>query len=223
MSTAIANQLFLAYMGRPADAQWRESTASLLNGGQPSVALQTAFYNAAVAEGVFALTDSASSLVNKIFLQTFGFGATTYEQTAWAGLVSNGTLSKETLAWTIFKSYLGATNIPDAYKLPAQSKLIAIDSYTNQLTNDGTANAALSQGGTAAAAARAQISTVTSASTAAAFVSNVAANVSSSSVAAGSTFTLTTGLDNFSGTTGNDRFDGSLTSTGVAVIGSSDT
>jgi hypothetical protein len=27
--------------------------------------------------------------------------------------------------WTIFKSYLGATNVPDAYKVPAQSKIIA--------------------------------------------------------------------------------------------------
>ena len=77
MSTSIANQLFLAYMGRPADASWRDSTANVLNGGQPSVALQTAFYNAAVAEGVFAATDSNSSLVNKIFMQTFGFAAST--------------------------------------------------------------------------------------------------------------------------------------------------
>jgi hypothetical protein len=113
MSTAIANQMFLAFLGRPADAAWLSSTAALLNGNQPSTALQGAFYNAAISEGVFSATDSTSALVNKIFLQTFGFGANTYEQTAWSNLVANGAVTKETLAWTIFKSYLGATNVPD--------------------------------------------------------------------------------------------------------------
>ena len=42
MSTAIANQLFLAYLGRPADSAWQSSTASLLNGSAPSAALQGA-------------------------------------------------------------------------------------------------------------------------------------------------------------------------------------
>ena len=121
MSTAIANQLFLAYLGRPADAAWRTSTANLLNGSQPSVALQGAFYNAAVAEGVFSATDSSSTLVNKIFLQTFGFAASTFEQIAWSNLITNGTVTKEALAWTIFVSYLGAANVPDSYKVPAQS------------------------------------------------------------------------------------------------------
>ena len=209
MSTAIANQLFLAYLGRPADVAWRTSTANLLNGSQPSAALQGAFYNAAVSEGVFSATDSSSTLVNKIFLQTFGFAASTFEQSAWSSLVSNGTVSKETLAWTIFTSYLGATNVPDAYKLPAQSKLIAVEAYVSQLQSDSAANLALSQG-TSSAAARASISTVTSQSTAATFVTGVAATVASNSAVAGQSFTLTTGSNTFTGSTGNDNFDGSL-------------
>ena len=32
-------------------------------------------------------------------------------------------------AWTIFKSYLGANNVPDAFKLPAQSKIVAFKAY----------------------------------------------------------------------------------------------
>jgi len=212
MSTAIANQLFLAYMGRPADAAWRASTASVLNSNQPSAALQTAFYNAAVSEGVFSSTDTLSSLVNKIFLQTFGFAATTFEQTAWA----NSGVSKEAMAWTIFVSYLGATNVPDMYKLPTQSKLMSVDAYTNQLQNDGAANAALSQGGSAATSARAQISGVTSQATAATFITNVASNVATSSVSSGSTFTLTTGVDNLSGTSNNDTFNGVIANVAAA-------
>ena len=210
MSTAIANQLFLVYLGRPADTAWRTSTAELLNGNQPSVALQTAFYNASISEGVFSATDSSSMLVNKIFLQTFGFAASTFEQTAWGNLVTNGTITKETLAWTIFKSYLGATNVPDTYKIPAQSKLIAIDAYTNQLMNDGSANLALSMGGGAATLARSYAAGVTTQASAAAAVSGVAASVASlASAQTGSTFTLTTGADNFTGTGLNDTFNAS--------------
>jgi len=216
MSTAIANQLFLAYLGRPADSAWQSSTASLLNGSAPSAALQGAFYNAAVAEGVFSATDSNSTLVNKIFLQTFGFAASTFEQTAWSNLVDTGVISKATLAWTIFSSYMGATNVPAAYQQPAQSKLIAIQAYTAQLLNDGTANLALSQGGTAATSARTSIATVTTAAQAATYVTGIAANVASSAVTAGQTFTLTTGVDvsgtlestsKSTSTAGNDTFN----------------
>jgi hypothetical protein len=161
MSVAIANQLFLAYLGRPADAQWRSATANLLNGNQPSVALQTSFYNAAVAEGVFSTTDSNSTLVNKIFLQTFGFAASSFEQTAWGNLISNGTISIATAAWTIFSSYLGASNVPAAYQQPAQSKLIALGAYTDQLANDSASNLALSQGGGASTIARSFVTAVT--------------------------------------------------------------
>jgi len=218
MSTAIANQLFLAYMGRPADAAWRASTATVLNSNQPSAALQTAFYNAALSEGVFSASDTMSSLVNKIFLQTFGFAANTYEQTQWA----NSGVSKEAMAWTIFVSYLGATNVPDVYKLPTQSKLMSIDAYTNQLQNDGVANAALSQGGTAAASARALITGVTSQATAATFITNVASNVSTSATAAsiaGTNFTLLTSIDGISGTSNDDTISGLIGASGTYNVG----
>jgi autotransporter-associated beta strand protein len=96
MSIAIANQMFLAYLGRPGDATWRASTATVLNGAPPSVALQNAMYSAAVLDGVFSLTDSSSQLVNKIFLNlglNNGAGATSFEQNAWAQYINNGTLT----------------------------------------------------------------------------------------------------------------------------------
>jgi S-layer protein len=213
MSNAIANQLFLAYLGRPADTQWRNSTGNLLNGAAPSAALQTAFYNAAVSDGVFAATDSPSALVNKIFNQLFGFGASTFEQNAWGNLITTGVISAQSAAWTIFSSYLGATNVPDAYKVPAQSKLIAADAYVTQLGNDAAANAALSQaGGAAAASARTFLTGITTQAQAATAVTNIATTVSSVGTSTtGSTFTLTTGSDtgaSFLGGTGNDSFIG---------------
>jgi hypothetical protein len=162
MSAAIAQQLALVFMGRTLDSQWASATANLLNGGQPSVALQTAFYDAAVAEGVFNTTDSPSVLVNDIFQNVFGFAASTFEQTAWGNLITNGTLTKQTAAWTIFKSYLGATNVPDAYKLPAQSKLVAMNAYSAELLKNGAANLALAGGGEAATSARTYVSNVNS-------------------------------------------------------------
>jgi hypothetical protein len=38
-------------------------------------------------------------------------------------------------AWTIFKSYLGATNIPDVHKISAQSKLISSKQYIKSIIN----------------------------------------------------------------------------------------
>lgn len=210
MSNAIANQLFLAYLGRPADTQWRNTTGTLLNGAAPSVALQTAFYNAAVADGVFATTDSPSVLVNKIFNQLFGFNASTFEQTQWGNLITTGVISAQSAAWTIFSSYLGATNVPDSYKIPAQSKLVAADAYVTQLTNDAAANAALSQAGSAAAtSARTFLSTITTQAQAATAVTNIATTVSSvgSGSTTGSTFTLTSGTNTFTGTSSGDTFN----------------
>jgi len=211
MSQAIADQLFLAYMGRAADTQWRSNTTNVVTaqGGNPSVALQQAFYKVAVAEGVFSATDSPSVLVNKIFLQTFGFAASTFEQTAWGNLISNGTMSAETAAWTIFASYLGATNVPAAYQLPVQSKLVAMNAFSNALT-DATINAAYSQTNSASATAgRTWLSAVTSQATAGTAITGVAATVAGLSVSNGSAFTLTTATDSgaaFTGTAGNDTY-----------------
>jgi len=218
MSVAIAQQLALVFMGRNLDSQWASSTANLLNGGQPSVALQTAFYNAAVSEGVFHTNDSPSVLVNEIFLNIFGFSASSFEQTAWGNLITNGTLTKETAAWTIFKSYLGATNVPDAYKLPAQSKLVAMNSYSEQLLKDGAANLALASGGTAATSARAYVSGVTSQTSAATAISTVEATVHALTVVVGQTFTLTAGIDTITGTSGNDTFTGSGQDSGLSQL-----
>jgi len=215
MSQAIADQLFLAYMGRAADTQWRSNTTNVVTaqGGNPSVALQQAFYATALSEGVFAATDSPSVLVNKIFLQTFGFAASTFEQTAWGNLISNGTITSATAAWTIFASYLGATNVPAAYQLPVQSKLVAMNAYSNALT-DSAINAAYSQINSASTlSGRTWLNGVTSQATAGTAITGVAATVAALTVASGSNFTFTTGVDSLTGTSGNDTFTADNTGT----------
>jgi hypothetical protein len=233
MSKDIANQLFLAYTGRPANTEWRSATADLLNGAAPPLDLQKAFYNAAVADGRFTLIDTPASTINKIFQNVFGFSASTFEQNAWATLIINGTITLETAAWTIFSSYLGATNVPAAYQAPAQAKLVALDAYTNQLANDPTANLALSiLGGAASTAARNFVSTVNTQSDAAVAVSNVVATVSTvittapttkATTAAAATpaapvFEFTAFADSFTGTESADTYKGT-----TATVQSTDT
>jgi hypothetical protein len=209
MSKAVANQLFVAYLGRPADLAWQSSTTAVTDAMKdaPSAALQTAFYNAAVADGRFSASDSSSTLVNKIFLNTFGFAASAFEQTAWSNLVANGTVTTAGLAWTIFSSYLGATNVPASYQLPAQSKLVAAEAFTAALTS--TANAAYSQIGSAASATgRAYLDAVVSQATAATAITNVATTIAGTTSSTGTTFTLTTGVDSITGTSGDDTISG---------------
>jgi len=209
MSTAIANQLYLAYLGRPADTAWRAATAAAIDPNVgPSAALQSAFYNASVVDGVFSLTDSSSSLVNKIFLNIFGFAASTFEQNAWATLIDQGAITAPTAAWTIFVSYLGATNVPAAYQQPTQSKLIAMEAFTAQLANDSAANVALTSLGSAAAtSARSFITGVTSQATGASAIAGIVSTVANVGTAVnGTTFALTTSVDSLTGTLNNDAF-----------------
>lgn len=154
MSKAVANQMFVTFLGRPVDAQWLSSTGDLLGamGDQPTLPLQKAFFNAAVAEGVFATLDIPSTLVNKIFLNVFGFAASTAETKAWGDLITSGAIAKEAAPWTIFASYMGATNVPDSYKLPAQFRLAQAEAHTSGLSSAD--NLKLSNGGEVATQAR---------------------------------------------------------------------
>lgn len=136
MSLSVADQLFLTYLGRPADPAWRGTTGGLISaqGGQPALALQSTFYDLALAEGRFKVTDTPGSLVNKIFLQVFGSPATGFEQEAWGNLIRSGAIPREAAAWTIFKSYLGKeqSNLA-AYQAPARSRLYALEEFSKAL------------------------------------------------------------------------------------------
>lgn len=205
MTQAVADQLFLSYMGRAADTQWRNSTSALTTsmGDQPTKALKDAFYTLAVSEGVYATADSPSNLVNKFFLNTFGFAARTDEQTFWGNLVANGTYSAGEMVWQMFSSYANNTSVlPTTYVVPMQSKLVALAAYSDSLAANPTQNAAYSQlNTTASASGRSFLAAVTNQATAATAVTSAPASVAAFTVASsGSAFTLTTGVDNTTAT-----------------------
>ena len=159
MSRAIANQLFVAFLGRPVDSQWLSATGNMITnapGVQTTLGLHQVLYSIAVSEGVYVPGDTAAVYVSKIFKNVFGFAATTQEQTAWASLITNRTISTEAAPWVIFSSYLGSATVPQTYKFAAQYRLVRADTYTTGLT--AADNLALASTSAGIATARNQLS-----------------------------------------------------------------
>lgn len=90
-----------------------------------------------------------------------------------------GILAKEQLPWGMFVGYLGSTTVPDAYRVPCQCKLLAVDAYTNELLNNSSSNIAMISSPEAFAAARNYVAGVNNIPTAAYAILNVAASVAS--------------------------------------------
>lgn len=130
---AIADQLSVVYLGRGVSASWRDATSDLVADGASPDMLK-AFFSAAIVDRAFSASDSIQTIVNKTFLNIFGVNATFFEQNAWANTVNIGATTKEELPWAMFNSYLGANNVPDNYKIPAQSRIIAANAFTNLAT-----------------------------------------------------------------------------------------
>jgi hypothetical protein len=70
-------------------------------------------------------------------------------------LVDQGVVQRSALPWTIFTSYLGATNVPSSYQIPAQSRIIAVSAFTNEVDTPVERAALSGLGGTRASEARA--------------------------------------------------------------------
>lgn len=152
IGVAIANQLAVVYLGRGISFDWRNATASVVGSGAPGAILE-AFFEAGIRDGAFSAADGAADLVEKTFLNIFGVSASAFERTAWAQAVESGAVARPFLPWVIFNSYLGATNVPAAYQIPAQSRIVAVDAFTNAI--QGTVESTLGgPGGLGAVAAR---------------------------------------------------------------------
>jgi hypothetical protein len=175
IGVSIADQLSVVYFGRGISFDWRNLTATVVSNG-PSNAILDAFYSTALKDGAFSDVDSLQSIANKTFLNIFGTPALTFEQDAWAMAVSSGSVSRSALPWVMFVSYLGATNVPSTYQVPAQSRIVAVNAFTNEL--QGTAEKSLGAiGGSAAELGRVWLSSIRLQSDAAAKVSSAAADV----------------------------------------------
>jgi hypothetical protein len=172
---SIADQLSVVYFGRGVSFDWRNLNATEVANG-PSAAMLDTFYSNALKDGTFSNLDSLQSIANKTFLNIFGVPALTFEQDAWAMAVSSGLVTQSALPWVMFVSYLGATNVPSTYQVPAQSRIVAVNAFTNEL--QGTAENKLGTiGGSAADLGRLWLSSIRLQSDAAAKVSSAAADV----------------------------------------------
>ena len=175
IGVSIADQLSVVYFGRGVSFDWRNLTATVVANG-PSGALLDAFYSTALNDGAFSSVDSLQSVANKTFLNIFGTPALTFEQDAWAMAVSAGVVTRSALPWVMFVSYLGATNVPSTYQVPAQSRIVAVNAFTNAL--QGAAENTLGTiGGSAADLGRVWLSSIRLQGDAAAKVSSAAADV----------------------------------------------
>lgn len=168
---AIADQLSVVYLGRGISYDWRNAMADVVASGASADVLKS-FHSAAVADRAFAATDSAQTIVNKTFQNIFGVDASSFEQNAWAATVSAGAVTREALPWAMFNSYLGATNVPDSYKIPAQSRIIAVNAFTNQV-NGGAESNLTAVGGASAEAARDWLKSIRTQADAAAKIASV--------------------------------------------------
>ncbi|WP_353213357.1 hypothetical protein [Rhodovarius sp.] len=99
--------------------------------------------------------------------------------------------------------------MPDTYKIPAQSKLLVMNAYSEQLLKDGSANLALAGGSpTAAMTALSFLDSVTNQATAAIAIANVEAAVHSLTIVPGQNYYLSVGIDTVTGTANNDTIYG---------------
>ncbi len=175
IGVSIADQLSVVYFGRGISFDWRNLTATVVANG-PSTAILDAFYSTALKDGAFSNVDSLQSIANKTFLNIFGVPALTFEQDAWAMAVSSGLVTRPALPWVMFVSYLGATNVPSTYQVPAQSRIVAVNAFTNEYQGNAENNLG-TIGGSAADLGRVWLSSIRLQGDAAAKVSSAAADV----------------------------------------------
>jgi hypothetical protein len=214
---SVAQQLYVAYFGRPADPTGLANVeAALAAAGAPTTAagLSAAYStNAGVkslidsfgssAESAALYTGTTTQFVNAIYHDLFNRGADVAGLNFWVTAIDNGTLTMAHAA----QSILAGASTSDAAIVTA--KVTAAGNFTTAL-NTGDALAAYS-GDTAAAAARALLSTVTATTDQTAFEANITTTINTIVQGPSTTTALTTGIDTLVGGAGNDIFTGVVT------------
>jgi len=133
----------------------------------------------AIQDGAFASNDSSKDIVVNTFNNIMGFLPSVFEQTAWAKYIDNGTLTKANAPWIIFQSYLGATNVPDVYKLPTQARFVAAQTFSDYAFLDTNQAGLASLNSVYANAARKWLAPVDSVSHAASKMQTMIADIES--------------------------------------------
>lgn len=207
---AFLNEAYLAYFGRPVD-----TTGSIFFANKTEAEVQAAFAASNESQALYGTTVDAN-FINKIYLNVIGRDAEPNGITYWLGQIANGTVTQAGAALAILND---AQLTPDATTV--NNKLAASTLFSASL--DTTAEIIGYSGTTAAASARAFLTSVTAAAATQAEVdAAIVTVVAGGDANVGSTFTLTTGVDSgstFTGASGNDTFNATpfVTTAGVSV------
>jgi hypothetical protein len=179
VASAIATQISVVYLGRPADKTLLLDLKTALGIEQPSAAVLNLIAAKAIQDGAFSASNSSKDIVVNTFNNIMGFLPSAYEQTEWAKYIDNGTLTKANAPWIIFQSYLGANNVPDVYKLPTQARFVAAQTFSDYAFLDTQQAGLASLNSIYANAARKWLSPVDSVSHAASKMQTIIADVES--------------------------------------------
>ncbi len=179
VASAIATQISVVYLGRPADKTLLLDLKTALGNEQPSAAVLRLIAAKAIQDGAFSASNSSKDIVVNTFNNIMGFLPSAYEQTEWAKYIDNGTLTKANAPWIIFQSYLGANNVPDIYKLPTQARFVAAQTFSDYAYLDTQQAGLASLNSIYANAARKWLSPVDSVSHAASKMQTIIADVES--------------------------------------------
>ncbi len=179
VASAIATQMSVVYLGRPADKTLLLDLKTSLGNDQPSAAVLNLFAAKAIQDGAFSANDSSKDIVVNTFNNIMDFLPSAFEQTAWANYIDDGTLTKANAPWIIFQSYLGANNVPDVYKLPTQARFVAAQTFSDYAFLDTNQAGLASLNSIYANAARKWLSPVDSVSHAASKMQTMIADIES--------------------------------------------
>ena len=232
--SALVQDLYVAYFGRPADyygLQNFEAALAAANAPTDPAGLATAYStNTAVKSLIDSFGTSAEStalygsgstesFVNAIFENLFNRPAAVSGLTFWVNAINSGSVTKGDAALAILAgAFNNSTTQGKADQTLIDNKIAVATNFTTDLGNSSTQIVAYS-GATAAQDARLMLAGVTGSTDPTTF--NVQTTINN--IVAGSTsntYNLTTGVDTITGGPGNNTFNAVLDNTaGVAAGG----
>jgi hypothetical protein len=197
-------EIYIAYYGRPADPAGLQYWAGQLAANRGNLAsIINAFGTSAESTALYAGA-SNSAKVTAIYQQIFNRAPDSAGLTFYTNALTAGTMTAASIALNVAD---GATGVDATY---LANKMTVAQAFSDALTTDSAANLAYT-GTTAATAARALITGVTTS----AATTNVASTISTIKTGgggsvAGQTFTLTQGGETVSGGSADDTIRGFL-------------
>jgi len=225
----VAQQIYVAYFGRPADYYGLQNIEAALNAaGAPTnaVDLTNAYKtNAAVrsimnsfatsAESTALYTGNDAQFINAIYNNVLNRDADVPGLNFWVSALQTGAMTRAQAAQNILSAAV-RTGGNAADKALVENKVALAASFTSVL-GESTANITAYSGDVAAAAARELFHTVTADTTVADFADDIAATLQTLiNNAPTNSISLTTAVDALNGTAGNDTFN-AIVGTGATL------